>query len=110
MEIKVKIPRWTVEEETGYTPITTFWKDFSIADKFGLSAVKDTYRRAFGEWKDNYKYLTELVLVLNHKIWQHYETNETLAKVYYPLWEKANDYARFNLKGEELTYFFNITD
>ena len=25
---------------------TTFWQDFTIADKFGLEAVKDTYRRA----------------------------------------------------------------
>ena len=52
---------------------TTFWMDFSIADRFGKSAVKDTYKTAFESWKDNYKYLTELVMVLNHKIWEHYE-------------------------------------
>ena len=59
--------------ENGYTVQTTFWEDFTIADLFGLSAIRDTYNRAFKEWKDNCKFLTELVLVLNHKIWQHYE-------------------------------------
>ena len=55
--------------ENGYELQTTFWNDFSIADRFGLSAIQDTFNRAFKEWKENYKYLTELVLVLNHKIW-----------------------------------------
>lgn len=58
--------------ENGYELQTTFWEDFSIADRFGLSAIQDTFKRAFEEWKNNYKYLTELILVLNHKIWQYY--------------------------------------
>lgn len=53
--------------ENGYELQTTFWEDFSIADRFGLSAIQDTFKRAFEEWKNNYKYLTELILVLNHK-------------------------------------------
>lgn len=28
----------------GYETKTTFWEDFSIADVFGVSAVKDTYK------------------------------------------------------------------
>ena len=34
---------------------TTFKNDFTIADKFGASAVKDTFNRAFNEWKNNYR-------------------------------------------------------
>ena len=94
----------------GYETMTTFWEDFTIADAFGIDAVKDTYNRAFKGWKDNYKYLTELVLVLNWKIWQHYETNVELAKVYNELWEKADEYACENLKGEEAVYFYKVTD
>lgn len=94
----------------GYEPKTTFWEDFSIADRFGVDAIKDTFSRAFNEWKDNYVYLTELVMVLNHKIWQHYETNETLARVYTEFYEQADLYACDNLKGDELTYFYNTTD
>ena len=65
--------------ENGYELQTTFWEDFSIADRFGLSAIQDTFKRAFEEWKNNYKYLTELILVLNHKIWQYYETKPEFA-------------------------------
>lgn len=101
---------WNIETMTGYKPITTFWDDFSIADRFGVNAVKDTYKRAFNEWKDDYKYLTELVMVLNHKIWQHYEKDEALAQVYNELWEKADKYVCENLKGEEAKYFYEITD
>lgn len=94
----------------GYKQITTFFEDFSIADNFGISAIKDTYNRAFKAWKKDYKYLTELVLVLNWKIWQHYEKNEDVAKVYQELWEKADAYAMDHLKGEELRYFLSTTD
>lgn len=101
---------WNVEELTGYHPITTFWDDFSIADRFGPDAVLDTYRRAFSEWKGNYKYLTELVMVLNHKIWQHYGHDDRLAWTYNELWCKADGYACENLTGDELNYYFDVTD
>lgn len=94
-----------------YETMTTFWEDFSIADMFGETAIRDTYKRAFKEWKSNYQYLTELVMVLNWKIWQHYERgNVYTAKVYNELWEKADGYAVKHLKGEELQYFFRVTD
>ena len=94
----------------GYELETTFWMDFSIADAFGLGAIEDTFNRAFNEWKDNYIYLTELVIVLNHKIWQHYESNDAYAKLYNELWKKADLYACENLKGDELIHFYEITD
>lgn len=89
---------------------TTFWSDFTIADAFGTEAIKDTFNRAFKHWKDNYEYLTELVLVLNWKIWQHYEKNETYAKLYNELWLKADNYGLDNLKGDELNYFIRTLD
>lgn len=90
---------------------TTFWQDFTIADKFGISGIKDTYKRAFNEWKSDYIYLTELVLVLNWKIWEHYERGEQeLARVYNELWEKTQDYSYNHLKGEELTYMIRTLD
>lgn len=94
----------------GYETMTTFWQDFTIAEKFGVAAIKDTYSRAFEEWKDDYKYLTELVMVLNWKIWQHYEDNEPIARVYNELWGEADLYAQENLHGEEANYFFRTTD
>lgn len=95
----------------GYQTITTLFYDFTIADKFGAKAIKDTYKRAFNEWKDHYEYLTELVLVLNWKIWEHYENgNMELAEVYNALWQDADSYACENLKGDELSYFYQMTD
>jgi len=94
----------------GYEPKTTFWMDFSIADKFGIEAIVDTFNRAFKEWQTNHIYLTELVMVLNHKIWQWYEKNDTIARVYDKLWRKADEWAQENLHGKELQYFYEVTD
>lgn len=94
----------------GYKTITTFYQDFTIADAFGVSAIKDTYKRAFNEWKDNYKYLTELVMVLNWKIWEYYKVNDEYAQLYNDLWMQADEYARTNLHGEEAYYFYRTTD
>ena len=94
----------------GYKQITTFFQDFSIADNFGLKAIQDTYDTAFKEWKNDYKYLTELVMVLNWKIWQWNEKNEAYAKLYDELWKKTDEYACTHLKGGELSYFYRTTD
>ena len=94
----------------GYKMTTTFWEDFSIADRFGVAAVKDTFNRAFEEWKNDYVYLTELVIVLNHKIWQWYQVNDNLAMLYNNLWEKADAYACEHLEGDELKFFYEVTD
>lgn len=89
----------------------TFWMDFTIADAFGVNAIKDTFNRTFKEWKSDYKMLTALVVILNHKIWQHYEAeNHDVARLYDSLWRQAEDYALTNLKDEELKYYYEITD
>lgn len=105
-----RIPQWDIEAETGYKPITTFWQDFSIADRHGAAAVKDTFRRAFKEWRDDYKFITELSLVLNHKIWQHYEDDEPLARVYDTLWRTLDDWCYDHFDKEEKEYYFSVTD
>jgi hypothetical protein len=106
----MKIAVWNIEKLTGYKPISTFYEDFSIADHFGKAAVQDTYNRAFESWKDNYKYLTELVLVLNWKIHEHYETNQPLGELYDDLWRQADEWAMENLSGDERAYFYEVTD
>lgn len=106
----MRIKTWNIEAMTGYKPISTFYEDFSIADRFGKSAVKDTFKRAFKEWKSDYVMLTELVMVLNWKIMEHYGQCEALARLYDELWRKADLYAVENLQGEELMYFYRTTD
>lgn len=97
------------KETEGFS--TTFFMDFSIADKFGDDAIKDTFERAFNEWKGDYRYLTDLVIVLNQKIWEWYEAgNEPRARIYNDMWIKAQNYADENLKGKELRYYLRTTD
>lgn len=99
-----------IKQEIGYECKTTFWMDFSIADRFGIAAVKDTFKRAFKEWRTNVVYLTELVLVLNHKIWQHHGINGTMSKVYYDIWNDTNTWALDNLKGDDMDYYWRTLD
>lgn len=105
----ITISRWVMAEEFGYTPKTTFWQDFSIADHFGCSAIQDTYNRAFNEWKSDYIYLTELAMVLNHKSWEH-QDDANKCELYADLFYKTQDYAFDNLKDDELSYYLSTTD
>lgn len=99
-----------MKENCGYETMTTFWEDFSIADRFGAKAIKDTYNRVMKEWEGNVKYLSELVLVLNHKIWEHDEDNSPLAVLYDELWDEASTYCMDIFTGEDLDYYFRVTD
>ena len=104
------IKTWNIEMLTGYKPFTTFYEDFSIADAFGMAAVQDTYDRAFKAWKSDYKYITEFIMVLNWKIYEHYEHNDKYANLYHELWMKSDEWAQENLTGEALEYYYRVTD
>ena len=107
----LKIKTWNIQEMTGYEPQTTFYEDFSIADAFGISAIKDTYKRGLDTCNAlGYIYLTEFVMALNWKIWEHYQSNDAIARVYNDLWEKASEVAQTTLQGAELMYYYRTTD
>jgi hypothetical protein len=97
---------------TDYRPITNYWDRFSIADMNGERDVIALYDKIFSECSKDYKKLTELVMVLNHRIWLFAQVpgHERLAELYDSLWRKADNYACNHLKGEELTYFYRTTD
>ena len=99
-------------EMTGYEPITTFWRDFSVCDFFGdEEMLKKTYEIASNYAKSDYKKLTELVIVLNHKLWEHYYAkHDKIARIYDKWWKEMDSYACNHLKGEELSYFYKTTD
>lgn len=100
-----------LNEMSGYETLTTFYQDFTIADNFGEEGIIDTYKRAMDPWKCDYKYITELYMVLNHKIWEHYESeNQALAKLYYRLWRECRCWCDEHFSKEELEYFYYTTD
>jgi len=99
------------KNELGYECKTMFWDDFTIADAFGEKGIRDTYKRAFEEWKTNTEYITEFVMVLNHKcnIWYD-KGNEEYSRIYQELYEQADAWCMDNLQGDDLNYFLQTTD
>lgn len=98
------------ESYCGYKQQTTFYEDFGIAEHFGKDAIVDTFNRSLDMWKRNTEYLTELVMVLNWKIWEHHETKPEFAEIYNILWSTADEYAQKHLKGKDLSYYYRTTD
>lgn len=98
-----------------------YWADFSVADAFGVDAVKDTFANA--HYKTiGHKMLTELALVCNHKAWQHFDLAKIgsdeekmdlhfeLGTLYRDYWEIVDDYAKETLKGDELDFYSRVID
>lgn len=125
----LNLPAWTMAEEIGYEPQTTFWQDFCIAEKFGgIEGVKDTFKRAFAEWREDSEYLAEMALVLNHRGWVWWHVSERLkqsdneqergkvyiaiciADCYFDLYKDVVTWARDNYGEEDLEYFNKTID
>lgn len=99
----------------------TFAQDFIIADTFGIDAIKNTFKRAFEEWKEDIRYLTALAIIMNHLGWRWYELNEEISKLYFGYWEKIDafildgeedgeDYKYKNFTADEVSYFIRACD
>ena len=95
---------------SGYEPKTTFFSDLSIAECFGAKSVEDTYNKVIKEWGTNIVYITEFVMCLNHKIWQLHELDVEMAKLYDSLWKKGCMYVETHFNGNDLSYYYEITD
>lgn len=98
------------KNELGYDSFTTFWQDFTIAERFwGVAAIKDTFNRAFNEWKSDHKYLTELVLVLKIKAeWFGHLHKVEFERLYSELWQDSSIRAQKYLRGEGLSYYNHV--
>lgn len=77
-----------------------------------MDEVGAEFKTIFKDAKGDYKLLTELVMVLNHKSWQYYEnaSDPMLCRLYTTLFNKAYNYAVKHLKGDALRYFLDVTD
>lgn len=103
-----------VMAECGYEAFTTFFGDLSIAEFVeGASGVKDTYNNVIKSWGSDIKYITEFVMALNHKCWEHHAAGKAeLSKVYADLYYKADDFVVDKFKDDEeaLSYYYRVTD
>ena len=107
---KVLVQKQALERQFDFHFETTFWEEFSIADNYGPDGVREHYDLVFKQWKDNLRYLTELVLVLNWKIYQWYGVDDTLGLTYDELWKRTDSYALETLKDSDLHYYLSILD
>ena len=104
---------WNIEEYCGYKPISTFYTDFGIAEWFGEDSIRDTYERAVDGWKDSIEWMTEIVMVLNWKIWEHYyRGDEEIARLYDELWRDSQHEVHKMFAGNEkaMSYYYRIVD
>lgn len=101
----------------------TFHSDFSIAELFGgKNAIKDTFDRAFKSFKKDIRYLTALVICLNHRGHVFYEGGDKdLAKLYFDLQHKLDAFILeskgfgekwkpINFTENEIKYYLQATD
>lgn len=97
---------------TDWRPTTLYWQRFSIAERYGKEEIQRVYDEIFRESKRNYKLLTELVMILNHKSWQHCENVgcSEFCTLYSELFEDTKRYAEEYLEGDELRYFLSTID
>ena len=100
-----------VAVETGYEMKTTYWGDFTVAERLsGVEGVKDTFKRAFKCMKDDEVYITEMYMVANWKVWQHYKTNKDLAEEYQKIDDIIDDYVDKHWNKKQKEYFYATTD
>lgn len=93
---------------------TVFARDFLIAERFGLAAVRDTWRRAFAGWKGNIKYMTELCVVMNHLCWRaNGKRWPKLTEMYREYYHKCRDHVfgdETPFDDKERAFFYDVID
>jgi len=100
-------PQWDIAQCKGYEPRTDLWDTFTRAERSNIESVKIAYLEA---WKrrNEREYCTELALVLRDKIGM--QRSRDMAYFYEFLYKSITDYVNRNWTGEDLDYFFALTD
>lgn len=96
---------WKIEQLTGYKPHANFYIEFSMSEPFGISAIASVYDRLFFKVKDDYICLTELSMVINWKVYEHYDKKDWMVKLYQSIWDQIDTYCKQNLPDRELEYY-----
>lgn len=104
-------------QEIGYKQQTTFYNDLSIAEfceryMRDKNAVQKTINNCIKSWLSDIKYITELALCLNWKVWRWHESDIRLAKLYQDAYERLYEKVckKYKNNETELSYFFRTLD
>lgn len=96
-----------------YKPMTTFFKDLSVAEFFGKQAISSAFDSMCDKYLKDYKYYTELVLCLNWKAWEWDARGDVeYSDLYSELYYMADERFCANYEHDEtaLDYYFQVTD
>lgn len=100
-----------VERTTGFRMQADFYQELSIIENFwgeeGVREVVNNYISILIE--DVYLY-TELVFILNWKLWHHMEDNTQYVELYNALYRNAYIKGLMFYKGAEASYFVSTLD
>lgn len=98
----------------GHERKTTFMSDLSIGEWCeGMLGVLDTWKRVMMYWKDDVVYMSEFVLCVNWKAWEHHgRSNNEWARFYSFLYEYTRDimYDYYEGDEEKTSYMYNYLD
>lgn len=104
-------------KEIGYTPVSNILEVFERAEKDEPKEIVHKVltmlvAKANTEYKNDYRVRTELVLVLNHKIWEWHQKDNMMGIVYDTLWKIAVDefFKDFENNEEAISYYVRVTD
>ena len=92
IEVKIERPDQFCEM-TGYECKTAYYQELSIAENFGIQTVKACIRRQLRESMNDYKLLTELVMMVNWRYFRWMDSNPQLAEFYARVYEDLDEYA-----------------
>lgn len=92
-----------------------FWQAFTEAEKDGEATIITIASIMYQRWRDDIEELTDLVMVINHKSWDHYRKGnakyqEVYTELYYKYYEKALDYLEKEGREDDLRYFIRTLD
>ena len=118
-----------LSEMNPYAPKYTFYSDFAIAEFCEVylkekDAVKKTFNSVLRDWGNDIEAMTEVYLVLNHKIWAFHDKvdskylgcgdawAERFATLYNDLWSKCGEkiFKTFEKDDAAMSYFYRVTD
>lgn len=118
-----------LSDMSGFKPKYTFYNDFAIAEFCEMhlrecGAILKTFKQVLASWGNNYEAMTEVVLVLNHKIWAFFQKVDSkylgvndecamnISKLYDILWRKADEFyhEKFSENKDAMSYYYEVLD
>lgn len=108
---------WGIES-TGYTPRTDIWTKLSSADVLSimsgdtsaLTTLLDSITKSVQNLQYTIEVITETVMAINWKSFQHYDEHRDLARTYNRYYKFLDKWCMDNLKDEDLSYYLSTTD